>query len=236
MKFLRKKKLVVMVAAGLAGISLGSVGFAGWVINATTVANHNASVKFGDVTNNSYFAQISDTDPKALNLSFDSRVKGKGENNKIVGDAANEVLNVSFSFTIKNSSSKQPGDKVFAAVPNFNVKFESTLLSGLITANLIQSPHEIGGDGALINLSKTKVVSSVTADMHATYSYTKTHDVNDGIKVLVEYHFAWGSQFEYKNPQDCTVANAEAGLATLKEKTKDNLSSVLNITITPVLA
>lgn len=236
MKFLKKKKLVVMVAAGLAGISLGSVGFAGWVINATTVANPNVSVKFGDVTNNSYVAQISDSDPKALNLSFDSRVEGKGENNKIVGGAANEVLDVSFSFTIKNSSSKQPGDKVFAAVPNFNVKFESTLLSGLITANLIQSPHEIGGDGTLINLSKNEVASSATADMHATYSYTKTHDVNDGIKVFVKYHFARGSQFEYKNPQDCTVANAEAGLATLKEKTKDNLSSALNITITPVLA
>ncbi len=236
MKFLKKKKLVVMVAAGLAGISLGSVGFAGWVINATTVANPNVTVKFGDVTNNLYAAQISDTDEKKLNLSFDCRVEGKGENNEIVGNGKNEVLDVSFAFTIKNNGNTQTGAEVYAAVPNFNVKFESALLSDLITANLIQSPHEIAGDGALINLSTTDVTSSATADMHATYSYTKQHDINDGIKVFVKYHFAWGSQFEYKNPQDCTVAKAEAGLATLKEKTKDNLSSVLNITITPVLA
>lgn len=236
MKFLKKKKLTIMIAAGLAGVSLSSVGFAGWVINAQTEMKENVNVNFGQVTNNSYIAHISDSDTKALNLSFDCKVAGKGANNEIFGDKPNEVLTVMFSFTIKNNGSQQPGAEVYAKVPNFNVKFESTLFSELITANLVQSPHEIGGDGAIIDLSEAEVKSTETADMHATYSYKKTYSGTDGIKVAVVYNFAWGSQFEYKNPQDCTLANAQAGLKTLQEKTNDNLTNnILKITITPVL-
>lgn len=236
MKFLKKKKLTVMIAAGLAGVSLSSVGFAGWVINAQTEANGNVTVKFGEVTNNSYEAKINDTDLPNLNLSFDCKKEGKGDNKEIVGSGPNEKLDLTFSFTIKGTSGNQSGDQVFANVPNFNVKFESTLLSDLITANLIQSPHVIGGDGTLIDLSKNEVKSTAAADMYATYSYTKTYSVAEGIRVGVIYHFAWGSQFEYKNPQDCTLAKAQKGLTDLREKTNSNLTNnLLKITITPVL-
>lgn len=237
MKFLKKKKLVVMVAAGLAGISLGSVGFAGWVINATGVANQNVNVSFGSVTNNSYEAKLKTEAEGAITetLVFDCKTKGAGTNG-IIGNGTNEKLDVKFSFTIKNMGTAQTGEQIFASVPTFTVKFESELIKSLVDAKLVQSPVAIGVDTPVSLAKGSGASKTTTTDTDkTTYRYEVSHGSGE-ILVTCVYHFAWGEAFEYVNPQECAIDKAKKGLTKFKTLTDGKNNPELNIVITPVLA
>lgn len=236
MKFLKKKKLTVMIAAGLAGISLGSVGFAGWVINATTSKNQNVDVTFGSVTSNSYAAELKTGagTTTETSLVFDCIKEGPGANG-IVGDGQKEILDVKFSFTVKNTVQVQNGNQIFANVPTFTVKFESELIKQLVDKNLVQSPLAIGTDVSVSLAEGSAASKTTTTDTDkTTYQYLVSY-TDDGITVACVYHFAWGYAFEYTNPQECAIAKATAGLKEFKTITNGQTDPKLNIVITPVL-
>lgn len=237
MKFLKKKKLTVMIAAGLAGVSLGSVGFAGWVINATGVANQNVNVSFGSVTNNSYEAKLKTKAEGAItetNLVFDCAKVGAGTNG-IIGEGNTEKLDVKFSFTIKNMGETQNGDQIFASVPTFTVKFESDLIKSLVDAKLVQSPVAIGTDTSVsLAAGSDQKKTDTSGTDKTTYQYTISHGQTE-ILVACVYHFAWGEAFDYVNPQECAINKAKAGLTQFKNLSNGQTDPKLNIKITPVL-
>lgn len=239
MKFLKKKKLTVMIAAGLAGVSLGSIGFAGWVINAQTEANPNVNVTFGAVSDNSYEAKL-DENASKLKLAFDSN-KAIGTNG-MTGEADKEILDVTIKFKIqKTNSTNTPGSTIFnAGLKSFKVTYSNyDLLNNLITTggedsmNLINSPVDFSEQ--TISLEDKNSSSNVNDTTKKTFFIcTVGHDTVNGINVTMQYHFAWGEIFGRANPMECAVAkNQTKGLRKLSELTAGK-TVILGIKITPV--
>ncbi len=239
MKFLKKKKLTVMIAAGLAGISLGSVGFAGWVINATTAVEKNdVNVEFGDVSNNAFTAILKNGE---YNLKFDCK-RVKNPTNDIQGSEDNlEDLNISFTFNINRTNSGTTGEEVFSKVEKAEIIFNAPTdspISTLVEQNYICTPLVLGAKNE-ISLAKTPAVTENTDQTTGTsVKYEVKYDsVNQGIDVVCSYKFAWGSMFEYKNPQDMDkTKDPQSKLKAFNEIVKDQLKgNFLNIKITPIL-
>lgn len=228
MKFLKKKKLTVMIAAGLAGISLSSVGFAGWVINAQTKANDNITVKFGTVTNSSYKAEIlkGDAGLSELNLAFDSNKDGFGTNN-VKGDGKKEDLDFKIVFKIYKVGDNMPGQEIFdAGLTSFNMVFSNyATLNSLISAdgmNLINSPIKFSDTPLNISLAKDDASRNVNNADGTSATYTVEY-TTEGFKVTCAYKFAWGTQFGKLNPLDCVDPdNQKAGLEKLQALTATN--------------
>ena len=236
MKFLKKKKLVVMVAAGLAGISLGSVGFAGWVINAQTSAPGNVDVTFGDVSNRSYTATL-DTANSKLKLVFDSN--GTAGTNDVTGSGDNEILTCVVKFKITNSSKSSGADIFKEGMKSFKIEFSNySVLSSLITTdnnlNLINSPVDFT-QTYTVSLDPSSTSSNAKDETKKTeVKYEVQNQAVDGIVVTCTYTFGWGSTFGYVNPLQCDNKDNQAnGLAKLSELTK-NQTVTLGIKITPV--
>ena len=240
MKFLKKKKLTVMIAAGLAGVSLSSVGFAGWVINAQTEAKPNVNVTFGTVSDNSYQATL-DTETSNFDLAFDSN--GLTGKNGIVGEKDNkEDLDFKIRFKIQKTNATSTGGSAIynAGVKSFKVTYSDyALLNSLISTsgdeklNLINSPVDFSEQ--TISLENDNKSSNVDDTINKTYFHcTVTHGSVDGITVLMEYHFAWGETFGRVNPLECVNAeNQLKGLRKLSELTAGQ-TVTLGIKITPV--
>lgn len=241
MKFLKKKKLTVMIAAGLAGVSLSSVGFAGWVINAQTEAKKNINVSFGSVGNSSYLAEILTGEGESdLKLAFDSNKAGLGTNN-VRGDGNKEHLTFKVVFKIFKKDSSMSGQDVYNdGLTSFDIVFSNySTLNTLVSSNgknLIKSPV-VFSDKAL-NIPLTEGASSKNVDNGdgSKATYDVTYDLTAGMKVTLTYTFAWGDQFGGKNPLDCVDATKQKeGLEEFKKVTTES-SVQLGIKITPKLA
>ena len=239
MKFLRKKKLVVMVAAGLAGISLGSVGFAGWVIDAQTKANNNITVTFGTVKHSSYKAEIlTGTGNSELNLAFDSNKDGVGTNN-VRGDGSKEDLDFKIVFKIYKEGGNMSADEIYAdGLTSFDMVFSNyATLNSLINAggmNLINSPITFSDTPLNISLAKDDASRNVDNANGTKATYTVEY-IAEGFKVTCAYKFAWGTKFGKLNPLDCENAtDQKEGLEKLKELTATN-PVTLGVEITPKL-
>ncbi len=235
MKFLKKKKLTVMIAAGLAGVSLSSVGFAGWVINAQTEASKDVTITFGKVTDNAYSAELSA--PTDLELKFDCKVKGKSKND-IQGDGTFEDLHIGFTFKIfKSSDPKEAGVEVYKKVENATIEFispEGSPFADLVTGNFICSPITLGTP-TNISLASTAATETAGAGANTKTKYTVKYAVGC-ISVDCEYTFAWGSNFGGVNPQDMTDnGEAQKQLAAFHKIAEGKTGKLLNIKITPVL-
>lgn len=240
MKFIKKKKLVVMVVAGLAGISLGSVGFAGWVINATTAIEKNdVNVEFGDVSSNAFTASL--IEGGDYNLKFDCS-REKNLTNDIQGSADNlEDLQIKFSFRINKTDSGTTGDEVFKKVEKAEVVFDAPKNSPILTLveqNYICTPLVLGAKNE-ISLAKDPATTENSDQITKTsVKYTVSYDAsNQGIKVECTYDFSWGSVFEHKNPQDMEkTKDPQSKLKAFNDIVKDKLTgNFLNIKITPIL-
>lgn len=240
MKFLKKKKLVVMVAAGLAGISLGSVGFAGWVINATTAVEKNdVNVEFGAVSDNAFTASLKDGGN--YSLTFDCKC-AKNLINDIQGSADNlEDLDISFTFNINKTKSGTTGAEVFAKVEKAEIVFsapENSPMSTLVEQNYICTPLVLGEKKEISLVDKTTANDNTDSTTGTSAKYEVKHDgTTGGINVICTYKFAWGSVFEHKNPQDMDkTKNPQSKLKAFNEIVKDQLKgNFLNIKITPIL-
>ncbi len=239
MKFLKKKKLTVMVAAGLAGVSLSSVGFAGWVINAQTGDTGNVNVTFGDVTNRSYKATLDGTSD--LNLAFDS--DGTTGTNDVVGSGDKQDLTCTIKFQITNTlATAAAGADIFnQGLKSFTVAFSDySVMSSLITTdnklNLINSPVDLTKTYT-ISLEAGNTTSNVKDETKKTEAkYEVVHNAVGGINVTCTYTFGWGSTFGYVNPLKCSdKKNQIDGLTKLSELTK-NQTVKLGIIITPVFS
>lgn len=237
MKFLMKKKLTVMIAAGLAGISLSSVGFAGWVINAQTSDSNNVTVTFGTVTNSSYKAEIlTGAGNSDLNLAFDSNKDGFGTNN-VKGDGKNEDLDFSIVFKIYKVGGTMSGQEIFdAGLTSFDMVFSNySTLKSLINAdgkNLINSPITFSETPLNISLAKDDSSRNVQNDDGTSATYTVEY-ITEGFKVTCAYKFAWGTQFGKVNPLDCVDATMQKeGLEKLQALTTTN-PVTLGVEITP---
>lgn len=237
MKFLKKKKLTVMIAAGLAGVSLSSVGFAGWVINAQTEANGNVDVTFGDVSNRSYTATL-DTAQSKLKLAFDSN--GTAGTNDVTGSGNNEILTCVVKFKITNTLKVTAGEDIYKeGMTGFTVAFSNyNVLSSLIAAdnnlNLINAPVDLTKTYN-VSLDPASVSSNAKDETKKTeVKYEVVNDASNGIAVTCTYTFGWGSTFGYVNPLQCVNKDDQInGLKKLSALTKDN-TVTLGIKITPV--
>lgn len=240
MKFLKKKKLTVMIAAGLAGVSLSSVGFAGWVINATTEGKGNVTIDFGSVTNNAYSGELTTlTDDK---LKFDC-VRKNNTTNDIQGSADNqEDLHIAFTFKIfKTGTSKEPGATTYTNVDKAKIEFTSPAdspLAQLITDGYICAPVALDTPINIPLAEANPSEPTTNSTDKTTTKYKVTHDITDGISVTCEYNFAWGTKFDRVNPQDVnkeSLTDVKANLAAFNEIAKGKTGNLLNIKITPVL-
>lgn len=240
MKVLKKKKLTVMIAAGLAGVSLSSVGFAGWVINATTAVEKNdVNVEFGDVSNNAFTASLKEGGD--YSLTFDCK-RLKNDTNDIQGSADKlENLDISFTFNINKTNSGISGAEVFAKVEKAEIVFsapENSPMSTLVAQNYICTPLVLGSKNEISLVDNTTTNNNTDSNTGTSAKYEVKHDVTTGgINVICTYKFAWGSAFEYKNPQDIDkTKNPQSTLKAFNEIVKDKLKgNFLNIKITPIL-
>ena len=236
MKFLKKKKLTVMIAAGLAGVSLSSVGFAGWVINAQTAAPGDVDVIFGSVTDNAYSATLSSATD--MDLTFDYiRKENKTNDIQGVGDKSQD-LHIGFTFQIAKSGTNLAGADIYKKVENATIEFispEGSPFAQLVSESFICSPIALSTPTSISLLENRTGTETAGSGANTKAKYTVTY-ATDCISVACEYTFAWGSKFGGVNPQDMTDnAEAKKQLDAFNKIAQGKTGKLLNIKITPVL-
>lgn len=233
MKIKRNKK-IIPILVGAAFLSLGSVGFASWVINSEDKeVNTTINVEIGEIVDASLTAAITDNSDLNNPIRFDSLSKGSCTGDFITnGDGKIENLDVNFTYTITGSTALNTGKyKV-----NYTFGEEASALSSAIggTPQYIDTTCLTSCEFQLPTGNET-----VTASNNANISNEITY--NSGFTVATikaTIVFKWGKAFENKNP--CTITSedgftAERIKSTLEafKNAFEGASSSITLTITP---
>lgn len=233
MKIKRNKK-IIPILVGAAFLSLGSVGFASWVINSEDKeANTTIDVQIGEIVDASLTAAITDNSDLNNPIRFDSLSKGSCTGEFITnGDGEIENLDVNFTYTITGSTALNTG--------KYKVKYtfseEASALSSAIGGNTqyIDTTCLTSCEFTLPTKAET-----VTALNNANISNEITY--NSGFTVATikaTIVFKWGSVFKHKNP--CIITSADGFTAETIKSTLEAFKTAFNgaskritLTITP---
>ena len=233
MKIKRNKK-IIPILVGAAFLSLGSVGFASWVINSEDKeANTTINVQIGEIVDASLTAAITDNSDLNNPIRFDSLSKDSCKGEFITnGDGQIENLDVNFTYTITGSTALNTGKyKV-----NYTFGEEASALSSAIggATQYIDTTCLTSCEFQLPTEAKT-----VTALNNANISNEITY--NSGFTVATikaTIVFKWGSVFKHKNP--CMITSADGFTAESIKSTLDafktafgGASKSITLTITP---
>lgn len=233
MKIKRNKK-IIPILVGAAFLSLGSVGFASWVINSEDKkANTTINVQIGEIVDASLSAAITDDSDLKNPIRFDSLHKDYCTSDFITnGDGKIENLDVYFTYTITGSTALNTGKyKV-----NYTFGEGASTLSSAIggTPQYIDTTCLTDCEFTLPTEAKT-VTASNNANISNVISYNNDFTVAT-IKTTIA--FEWGSAFKGKNP--CTITSADEFTADSIKSTLEafdtafrSASSSITLTITP---
>lgn len=260
MKNFKTKKIVLGTVMALSAVSLASVGFANWIINAITgVDSKNITADVGKLVDTSVTASIvEDTD---LTLRFDnaSQAELNASGNTIIfqnGDGDKNIQKLSCSLQYKIAlSANATTDSVITVAPKMKIDFKlSADFLAAITGNYIAGPFT---EQAVANNDKDNTdfpnMYSTTYSFHDNY---RIEDTTNGVKTkFSEYSktskevtatstfvFKWGSLFGGHNPgyikaSEPSGVNADTIKTNLKNFT-DNYKNSLKakVTVTPLTA
>lgn len=231
MKKIRNTKKIIGVVAGLAAVSVATVGFSSWVISAnSTSANTSISVSVGDLVDNRFTASISGVSTDALCFDANSTTGGV---TGLSGSANNENMSFGFALTLESSQKLSGIVKTiwldfdtettgFSALCNDTylctpVSFTGSSSSPLITWGSGTLAYTDAGGFTNVNfasVSKTtyywsSASSAGTAKTDYTsvaISQTYTDNTDGSSKLVLDFilGFGWGSAFDYKNPVAAT--------------------------------
>lgn len=239
---LNKKKTGIIVL-GLAALSLGTIGFSSWIINAINgKADSVVNVIVGDVVDKSLtIDSVNTTDP---DLNFDVAPNTDGGGVIQAGsDGKDEDLSFGFSFDLWG-----PSQAIFEAATSdkeFKVSFASDELSDLVESKAICSPITIDGnkhpEDAITTFAATttnqtdnyETGEGNTSAVRLEYSMTKIGSTGKyGFTVSMTYSFTWGEAFDFNNPVKLTAIDddAKTALDALKALNEQN-SMKLNVSL-----
>ena len=246
---LNKKKTGIIVL-GLAALSLGTIGFSSWIINAINgEASSEVNVTVGDVVDNSLtIDNVTTTDSK---LNFDAKKGVSGEVISADPNGEDEDLTFEFSFSIHAATEKIynaaiSNKKVYLSFDSTNTEFKN-----VVKEKHILSPFAIDGatyeeKGITSLATNTESEKSVTyTDPSGASKITRlTYLIEDytaggmrGKTVTLTYSFAWGEVFKFENPVELSSgdfsANDNAAKTALDAIDKiDDTDLKLNVTLT----
>lgn len=221
---LNKKKTGIIVL-GLAALSLGTIGFSSWIINAINgKADSAVNVTVGDVVDKSLTIDNVKEINKDLNFDVAPGTHSGGVIEAGEDGKAEDLLFV-FSFDLYGTSKAN----FEAAIQDkrFKVSFTSTELKELVDAKAICSPITITTDGTkyyeeaittfaevtdkTVNYKKGEGNTSVA---RLKYSMTKIDQTGKyGFTVSMTYSFSWGEAFSFENPVKLTALSGDAKTA-----------------------
>ena len=206
MKKRQKSRLAMYIIGGISAISLGSIGFASWVVTTEHgTADKNISVDVGTVTNNSTSITVNDSQSD-LTLNFDNVESPTGEffDNNTGGT---EKLGFKINFTVTGNTSAYSnivftfsGALTEDKYNNYLGRPYSTSTNKTITYTLSWSPATISGTNQVIDLP-SGVQNTITNSGTTT-------------TITANFYFKWGDIFKNKNP---------GNLKTTDGVTKDNV-------------
>ena len=239
---LNKKKTGIIVL-GLAALSLGTIGFSSWIINAVNgEANSEVNVTVGDVVDRRL--TIDNLNKTDTNLNFDVKSGTVGGNVIVAGtDGKDEDLSFAFSFDLWGAS-----QTIFDAAiegKGFKVSFISSDLSSLVSSKAICSPIAIGGtkyhEDAITDFAVAtgqdnyETGEGNTSAVRLKYSMTKIDGSGTGkygFNVSMTYSFTWGEAFGFKNPVYLTKITDDANTALNALKALNETESMkLNVSL-----
>ena len=240
---LNKKKTGIIVL-GLAALSLGTIGFSSWIINAINgVANSVVNVTVGDVVDKSL--TIDNVNTTNSDLNFDVAPKTAGGGVIEAGeDGKAEDLFFVFSFDLYGTS--KANFEAAIQGKRFKVSFTSTELKELVDSKAICSPITITTDGTKYYEEAITTFAAVTdktvsyeegegntSVARLKYSMTEINQTGKyGFTVSMTYSFSWGKAFGFENPVKLTELSGDAKTALdALEALNDTQSMTLNVNL-----
>lgn len=217
MNKMTKVKILTGSLFGLAAVSLVGVAFSSWVIQSTNTKTFDSfNVSVSDVSDKRLvISEITSADSKIV---FDA--KKDDDEGPIVWDGESyEDLTFNFSFTISdvlNAESK------FTKDVGVYIRWDSPSdYDTLIGKNYITAPQRNGANALTdsdTSLFKYKTGESLPGESSNGLTFAASGDGNTDLKVTAEYSFAWGTEFEGKNPSEfATDGNLSTVLTALEE-------------------
>lgn len=239
-KKFKNKKGITLAVAGLAALSIITVGFSSWVISASVNnVSQNVTVSVGDVEDNSVtLAIVNDYNTEALDkdlkVAFDDdgvAVPGNPVQPK-TSDTSNEDMVFSFQFTMTAGNAS-----AFSNIDYAIISIASTNLYALTNANVIVSPISIDSSGnGSVKIWDSSIDNDSTSATGLNVSVVETSAT---VKtVTITYTFKWGSAVGGDNP---TQMNSETFNSTgknamaLLDAANSTKIPTIEITVKPVL-
>ena len=250
-KKFNNKKTISLTVAGLAALSVVTVGFSGWIIGAGESSDDaEVSIAVGDVTDNSLGLAIGEGNELALAFDADALATDTAGYIKY----ANEGDRTDMSFTANIIVSASSMAALNAKFKGLTIAFaDSTILGPVITANAIATPVELGSSITILNSLSGNLSDAVTVNSTAVYNSDPTAyhwkavvatNSATSLKVALTMNFSWGSALNYKDPQYLTkkayedntnkCADAVSALDTANAAITEADSAVLAVTVSLV--
>lgn len=240
-KKFKNKKGITLAVAGLAALSIITVGFSGWVISASVNnVSQNVTVSVGDVEDNSVtLAIVNDYNTEALDkdlkVAFDDdgvAVPGNPVQPKTSG-TSNEDMVFSFQFTMTAGN-----ESAFGNIDYATISIASTNLYDLTNANVIVSPISIDSSGnGSVKIWDSSIDNDSTSATGLNVSVVETSAT---VKtVTITYTFSWGSAVGSDNPTQMkseTFNSTGKNAMALLDAANSTNTPTIAITVTPVLA
>lgn len=252
---MKKYKKLPLILGSLAGVSLFTAGFAGWVIvnNQGTVADGLVDITVGEVVDKRLTATISEIES---NIVFDSNKDG-GDNG-FNGTGANEDLVFGATVKVVFTDTNNVASSIGSILNGF--KFEAELTGDKVTdfqnclkSNYIVSPFEEFNSGTVTKTTYelTTAITDYDQNKQINNSYEtgnkpvlrnfdySTDSVKKEATLKFKFGFNWGSVFKNVNPCETVwdeTNTLDKGLEALKVLYGLNgANDLLKLTITPIV-
>ena len=210
-KKFNNKKNISMLLAGLAAISIASVGFSAWIISGSTPVTTSVSVEVGDVIDRRITLAIATGDTyEDLNIKFEC---DGAENNPIQssGDARQDMqFTIVFTMYANDSSAFSTA----GGWSGVTLTFATKNLYALTNGNVVVAPFTVAQDGSSTVKLLSSIESSGSSGKETFVSVSGTGTSTDPYKCTVQFNFTWGTAVKGKNPTQITSTEIDTGVYT----------------------
>lgn len=225
MKKLRNKKKTIAVIAALAGLSVASVGFASWVIQATrqTQTTGNITVTAATVVDKG-FTLTATANSSNNSIRFDGKSGDANYDSSDNGGGADLDFEVDISLTATDTTTTAGFDAL--ANTTISVSFTSSTLAEWVSGGYITTPI---GFGSSVSLGTPATALSVS-NVAISSAWTSTSPTRSA---TYKFTFGWGSLFGGSNPSSITSLSSDqlTGLKAIAGTTINDFT--VTVTVTP---
>lgn len=227
-----KGKVIGITVGALAALSLGTVGFASWVVAYSTPGtSSDITVNVANVSEKTI--AISDIVVTDAKITLDDKTTDTTGN--IVYNSADSLGGEDLSFTFTWKVTCATGSVATASVGAYVTYGAGSKLGEFVTSNYIIQPIS----------TNSAATTSILATGLSAASYSQNHDENIVTTVTGDagvysctttVTLGWGELFSYKNPGlfDDTTEHTNTALTALKAMAGGNTS--LTVTLVPTIA